>query len=182
MCSFFDMTVTYISVFFVTLPKHWRSRILILAWSYQYCETGWLPCQMPGIVESTWGLAGPVSVFHGWVSLPASFGASAHHRVHVPWSGVMASMPQWPPELYQWESHTPGRSSQAEQVCRVEARLEYAHMQALEVGRYLPSGRRVNHASTYNDKHGGASVSVWQLIQVCKQIQSLRYSCVLLGC
>ena len=28
-----------------------------------------------------------------------------------------------PSELYQWESCTPGRSNQAEQVCGVEARL-----------------------------------------------------------
>ena len=31
-----------------------------------------------------------------------------------------------PPEPYQWESFTPGGSSQAEQVCGVDARLKYA--------------------------------------------------------
>ena len=47
------------------------------------------------------------------------------------------------------ESCTPGRSNQAEQVCGVEARLEYAHMQILKVGRYLPSGLGVKRASTH---------------------------------
>ena len=75
-----------------------------------------------------------------------------HHRVHVPWTGVMACVPQWPPELRQWESRTPGRSNQAEQVCGVQARLEYAHFQSLEVRRCLPSGRGENLASTHNDK------------------------------
>ena len=63
-------------------------------------------------------------------------------------------MPQGPPELYQWESHTPGRSNQAEQVCGVEARLGYAHMQTLKVGRCLPYGGGVKRASTHYDKHG----------------------------
>ena len=48
---------------------------------------------------------------------------SYQHLVHVPWSGVMACVPQWPPELYQWESCTTGRSNQAGQDCGVEARL-----------------------------------------------------------
>ena len=49
---------------------------------------------------------------------------------------------------------------QADQVCGVEARLEYAHMQTLEVGRCLPSGRGVNRVSTYYDKHG--CVAFWK--------------------
>ena len=35
-----------------------------------------------------------------------------------------------------------------------EARLEYAHMQTLEVGKRLPSGLGVKRASTHYDNHG----------------------------
>ena len=40
-----------------------------------------------------------------------------HHWVHVR---------KWSPELYQWESCTPGRSNKTEQVCGVDSRLKYA--------------------------------------------------------
>ena len=36
----------------------------------------------------------------------------------------------------------------------VEARLEYAHTQTLEVGGCLPFGRDVKRTSTHHDKHG----------------------------
>ena len=68
-------------------------------------------------------------VWHGSIRKPV-LELLVHHRVHVPWSGVMACVPQWLPELYQWESRISGRSSQAEQVCGVEARLEYTDPQS----------------------------------------------------
>ena len=65
--------------------------------------------------------------------------------------GLRASMT--PRAMSVGVSHS-GRSNRAEHVCGVEAKLEYAHMQALEVSRCLPSGRGVNCVSTSNDKHG----------------------------